>query len=113
MPGFCLQVGFTTAVEYQGAREPHSWPTAPRQGEVMDITYNFKAPTTPGTYQTFFKLQDNKGANFAQFWVQFKVSSPSFAVTQVTLAAEHSTISGTCPQTFNYQADIKANGAVR
>ncbi len=83
--------------------------TAP--GEVMDITYNFKAPSTPGTYQIFFKLQDNEGVNFAQFWVQFKVSSPSFAVTQVTLAAEHATITGTCPQTFNYQAEIKANGA--
>jgi hypothetical protein len=83
--------------------------TAP--GEVMDITYNFKAPNTPGSYQTLFKLQDDNGVNFAQFWVQFKVGSPTFAVTNVVLSAEHSTITGACPQTFDYQADIKANGA--
>lgn len=83
--------------------------TAPE--EVMDITYNFKAPSTPGSYQTLFKLQDDNGVNFAQFWVQFKVSAPTFAVTNVFLSAEHSTISGACPRTFDYQADIKANGA--
>ena len=80
-------------------------------GEMIDITYTFQAPSTPGSYQTLFKLQDDNGVNFAQFWMQFKVDSPTFAVSNVVLSAEHSIISGTCPQTFDYQADIKANDA--
>ena len=80
-------------------------------GEVLDITYNFTVPTKTGSYYTLFKLQDDEGVNFAQFWVQFKVGSPDFAVTNVTLSADHTIISGACPQTFNYQAVIKANDA--
>ncbi|HAF62561.1 MAG TPA: hypothetical protein DCK95_09585 [Anaerolineaceae bacterium] len=83
--------------------------TAP--GEVLDIVYDFKAPAEGGTYYTLFKLQDDKGVNFAQFWVQFKVKSEDFAVTNVTLSTEHAIITGSCPQTFDYQAVIKTNNA--
>ena len=37
--------------------------------------------------------------------------TPDFAVTGVTLSADEETVSGTCPHTFNYQADITTNGA--
>ena len=105
-----VSFGVLAALPWLGVWLAKRWnSTAP--GEMMDITYNFKAPNTPGSYQTLFKLQDDNGVNFAQFWVQFKVGSPTFAVTNVVLSAEHSTITGTCPQTFDYQADIKANGA--
>jgi hypothetical protein len=82
-------------------------------GEMTDIVYTFKAPSTPGTYKTVFKLQGQDGVNFAQFWVQFDViaSSAPFKVTGVTLSADHADITASCPHTFNYKAVIKANGA--
>jgi hypothetical protein len=80
-------------------------------GEMTDIVYTFKAPSTPGTYKTIFKLQDDKGVNFAQFWVQIKVATEPFAVTGVTLSTEHADITSSCPHIFDYKAVIKANGA--
>jgi hypothetical protein len=87
-------------------------------GEKVDIVYTFKAPSTPGTYKTLFKLQDDDGVSFAQFWVQFKVKSTSptstpstFAVTSVNFSSSDAIKSGTCPQTFDYQAFITTNKA--
>lgn len=82
-----------------------------KPGEVMDVSYTFTAPDEPGTYETVFKIQDDDGHNFGQFWVNFKVKAPNFAVTGVNLQAEHSVISGACPQTFDYEATIKTSGA--
>lgn len=88
-------------------------------GEKVDIVYTFKAPNTPGTYQTFFKLQDDEGVSFAQFWVKFKVKSTSsptstpttFAVTSVNFSSSDAVKTDTCPQTFDYQAFITTNKA--
>lgn len=87
-------------------------------GEKVDIVYTFKAPSTAGTYKTLFKLQDDEGVSFAQFWVQFKVKSTSptstpstFAVTNVNFSSSDAVKTDTCPQTFDYQAFITANKA--
>ncbi len=88
-------------------------------GETIDIVYTFKAPSTAGTYKTVFYLKDDEGNTFAQFWVQFKVKStsatsvptPGFAVTSVTFYSSDAVKTGTCPQTFDYNAVITANKA--
>lgn len=80
-------------------------------GETVDLTVDLTAPSSNGTYKGVWNLQGDDSVSFAQFWVQIKVASEPFAVTGVTLSAEHTNIEGTCPQTFNYQAVVTANGA--
>ena len=80
-------------------------------GETIDVSVNLTAPSSAGTYTGTWNLKDADGNNFANFWVQIVVEDTTFAVTGVTLSAEHTNIEGTCPQTFNYQAVVTANGA--
>lgn len=80
-------------------------------GETLALSVTLTAPSSAGTYNGVWNLQDDTGTNFANFWVQIKVSSAAFAVTGVTLAAEHTNIEGVCPQTFNYSAQITSSAA--
>ncbi len=81
---------------------------------TVDLTLNLKAPTTPGAYTGYWKLQGEDGQNFTQMYVQINVSNPTaFAVTSVNTAVDHSLIEADCstPQTFNIQATITTNAA--
>ncbi len=80
-------------------------------GETLTLSLSLTAPTTAGTYKGIWNLQDDTGKNFANFWVQIKVQSAPFAVTSVSLSAEDADITGSCPQTFNYEAVVTTNGA--
>lgn len=80
-------------------------------GETVDLTVSLTAPSSNGTYKGVWNLQGDDSVSFASFWVQIKVSSAPFAVTGVSWSAEHTNIEGSCPQTFNYQAVVTANGA--
>jgi len=78
-------------------------------GQSVTLSVNLTAPSSSGTYKGVWNLQADDGDNFANFWVQIKVSSVAFAVTSVNLSAEHTNIEGSCPQTFNYQAVVTAS----
>jgi len=81
---------------------------------TVDLTLNLKAPTTPGAYTGYWKLQGEDGQNFTQMYVQINVSNPTaFAVTSVNMAVDHSLIEEDCstPQTFNIQATVTTNAA--
>ncbi len=80
-------------------------------GETLALSVSLTAPSSSGTYKGVWNLQDDSGTNFANFWVQIKVGSAAFAVTGITLAAEHTNIEGVCPQTFNYSAQITTSAA--
>ncbi|HEY6072597.1 MAG TPA: NBR1-Ig-like domain-containing protein [Anaerolineales bacterium] len=74
-------------------------------GQTVDISINFVAPTTNGTYTATYKLRDAAGVLFSQFYVQIKVETGKFAVTSVTF-----TTSGSCGS-FTATANITVNGA--
>ncbi|RJQ44344.1 MAG: hypothetical protein C4545_01830 [Anaerolineaceae bacterium] len=46
-------------------------------GEMVDIVLDLTVPNSTGTYKGIWKLQDDTGANFAQFWVQIEAISIS------------------------------------
>lgn len=50
-------------------------------GDILEISIDLQAPTTPGTYQTYYKLRDNMGYEFGYgsyaaepFWVKIVVT---------------------------------------
>jgi len=43
-------------------------------GENATLTANLTAPTSPGTYHGEWRVQSDKGLNFARFWVQIVVN---------------------------------------
>lgn len=57
-------------------------------GAMVDVSSNFKAPSTPGTYRANFRLRSPEnvvfglGANgMGQFWVQIRVPAPTVTPT--------------------------------
>ena len=42
-------------------------------GESVTITANLTAPSNPGTYRGEWRIQSDRGVNFARFWVQIIV----------------------------------------
>jgi hypothetical protein len=53
-------------------------------GQVIDVSVTLKAPTTPGTYQGYWKLRNGAGVIFgiggdaqSPFWVKIKVVNPA------------------------------------
>jgi hypothetical protein len=80
-------------------------------GETLALSFSLTAPTSAGTYKGVWNLQDDTGKNFANFWVQIKVKGEDFAVTSASLSADHTSITGICPQTFTYHATITTNAA--
>lgn len=55
-------------------------------GQVIDVSVTLKAPTTPGTYQGYWKLRNGAGVIFgiggdaqSPFWVKIKVVTPPTA----------------------------------
>ena len=82
-------------------------------GEKIDILVSLKAPSKPGTYTGYWKMQADDGYKFAQVYVQIKVPSTTFAVTSVPLTSSPASYSGDClsPITFTIKADITASAA--
>jgi hypothetical protein len=75
-------------------------------GQTVDISVNLNAPSTPGTYTSYWKLRNAAGVTFATFYVDIKVGgSGAFAVTGVNLS-----VSGGCGN-FQIKADITTNTA--
>lgn len=87
-------------------------------GQVVDISVNLTAPTQPGTYQAFFKLQNTSGQAFGlrsnrngPFWVKIKVGGESFTVNSVLVVPDKTDATGACPLTINLTAAISASAA--
>lgn len=75
-------------------------------GETVDISVDFKAPSSPNTYRGNWKLRNSSGVIFGlgdddkAFWVKIKVASPTtepFAVTSASFDIIPPTYIGVCP----------------
>ena len=74
----------------------------------VDISVNLTAPTTAGTYKGNWALQADDGQNFANFWVQIKVETATFAVTSVNTNLANVS-PGACPYSYGVQINITAS----
>lgn len=92
-------------------------PSAIAPGQTLVISVNLKTPATAGTYQGYWKLQDNNGNPFGlgplnkTFWVRVIVDTTSFVLKSATVTTPHYHVESTCPYTFNFQADIVSSAA--
>lgn len=92
-------------------------PSSIAPGQTLVISVNLKTPTTTGTYQGFWKLQDNNGNAFGlgplnnSFWVKVIVDTVAFTLKSATVTTPHLHVESTCPYTFNFQADIVSTAA--
>jgi hypothetical protein len=89
-------------------------------GQSVDLSVNLKAPTTAGSYQGNWKLQNASGQNFGvgskadqPFWVKITVGGTSvpsyFAVTGVTTTQK---VTGdACPKKVTFTANISTSKA--
>jgi hypothetical protein len=75
-------------------------------GETVDISVDFKAPSSPDTYKGNWKLRNSSGVVFGlgdddkSFWVQIKVAAPTtqpFAVTSASFDIIPPAYTGVCP----------------
>jgi methionine-rich copper-binding protein CopC len=82
-----------------------------KPGESVDILVDFKAPTKPGTYTGYWRLQSEDGNKFAQVYVKIIVPSEFFAVTSVKLTSTPASFDGACPTTLTIKADITTSAA--
>jgi hypothetical protein len=65
--------------------------------QMIDVSVNLTAPSTPGTYKGYWKLRDNNGVLFGlssgnSFWVEIKVSNPVITVTLNNVAGENGAV---------------------
>lgn len=92
-------------------------PTSVAPGQSIDIAVDLKAPTSPGTFQGNWKLQNASGQKFglgagnAAFYVKIIVESVSFAITAASIDFEHANIEADCssPVEFHLMATIKSS----
>jgi Ig-like domain from next to BRCA1 gene len=91
------------------ASDSISLPNDVAPNETVDITADFTAPATPGTYKGIWSFEDDTGRGFGlgssangQIWVQVKVilaptstSTPTAEATQTSLPASEETIQAT------------------
>ena len=79
-------------------------------GEIIDIIIDQTVPNSAGTYKGVWKLQDDSGAAFAQFWVQIKATNALVVVPPPVLEPILKTI------TSNYAngegGSVRSNGTV-
>jgi hypothetical protein len=87
-------------------------------GGTVDVSVQLKAPSSAGTYQGNFMLQNASGVNFglggsanSTFWV--KIKAVKFSVTKVTVSASPKSYTGACTPstTFTFTGKITTNGA--
>lgn len=93
-------------------------------GGQVTIPVAFRAPSTGGIFNSYWKMRADNGVLFAQVYLKINVptptatsrssatATPAFAVTDVELSAIQNDISVTCGQTdsFTTTAIITANG---
>ena len=66
-------------------------------GQMVDLSVDMVAPTTPGTYKGYWKLRDDKGVIFGigpaneAFWVEIRVVLPTATPTPVPTATPTAT----------------------
>jgi hypothetical protein len=87
-------------------------------GETVDISVDFKAPSSPDTYKGNWKLRNSSGVVFGlgdddkPFWVQIKVAAPTtqpFAVTNATFSINPPAYTGVCPFPITLVGKIKVS----
>lgn len=97
-----------------------SQPVAP--GAQIDVSVDMVAPTSPGSYQSNWKMKNASGQFFNDpVYVLIKVgttgtvaptstsspgitSTPTNPVTSLSMGVDHDSFSGQCPYTFNFAA---------
>jgi hypothetical protein len=88
-----------------------------KPGETAEISIDLVAPTTEGTFTSYFLLQTNYGVNFGYgdsgkepFYLTIVVATP-FTVSNVSVSASPSSYTGACPVTIRLHAKIEASAA--
>lgn len=84
-----------------------------KPGESVDILVDLKAPTKPGTFTGYWRLQSDDGDKFAQVFVKIRVPSEPFAVTRVKITSTPTSYNGACPTTLTIKADITVSAPGR
>ncbi len=88
-------------------------------GEMTDIIIDQTAPNAAGTYKGIWKLQDDDGVPFAQFWVQIKsVAAPvlppavaALSLTRVNNEGGSVRSDGSVMSTLYNVGDLTTNGS--
>jgi len=78
--------------------------------EQVTIEVPLKAPTAPGTYSGFWKLQADDHEKFFDVYVRIKVKEPLFAVNKVTTNLKNVN-ADSCPYTYAVEISITASTA--
>lgn len=92
-------------------------PAAIAPGQNYVISVDLKAPATAGTYQGYWKLQDNNGNPFGlapsnkTFWVKIIADTAPFTIKSAWVTTPHVHVEAACPYTFTFQADIVSTAA--
>jgi hypothetical protein len=104
-------MGAPTVVQLPGNVSP---------GGTIDVSVNLVAPSSSGTFQGNWLLRDPVGNLFGigangstSFWVRIVTgtSSALFAVTSIDESVSPTSLSGDCPATFTFFANILTNNA--
>ncbi|MCD6356809.1 MAG: hypothetical protein J7L66_05930 [Anaerolineaceae bacterium] len=84
-------------------------------GESVTLSVDLTAPSGDGTYKGTWKIQSSDGEQFGNYWATIIVGAANgepaeaFAVTSVSFGGDQMKV-GFCPQSFNIEAYITANG---
>ena len=81
-------------------------------GESVTLSVDLIAPSEDGEYTGVWRLKDDQGNAFGNYWVNIIVGTPPgpFAVTGVSFYMPHTTIDMGCPGDVNVKAEITTNG---
>lgn len=105
-----------------GAPASFNLPASVAPNSTIDISVNMKAPDSPKSYESNWKLQNSSGVTFGlgangekSFWVKIAVGSTAspFAVTTVKYSVDNANVSAACPFSFKVTADITTSAAGR
>ncbi|MGV8026646.1 MAG: NBR1-Ig-like domain-containing protein [Anaerolineaceae bacterium] len=73
--------------DQMGGPNSQSLNTTVAPGEIIDIIIDQTVPNSTGTYKGIWKLQDDSGSNFAQFWIQIKgIAAPALSPAVAALS---------------------------
>ncbi|MDO9546754.1 MAG: NBR1-Ig-like domain-containing protein [Pelolinea sp.] len=86
-------------------------PAAVAPNAQVAISVNLTAPTDPGTYTGYWKLQADDNEQFGQVYVRIKTESVLFQVTSVTYYMPHTTINMACPGPLAIKGEITTSTA--
>ncbi len=87
-----------------GAPPAVNLPHAVDPGETVDVTVEFQAPTTEGTYKSFWKIRSDEGYAFGigdtadkPFWVKIRVELPTYSLFDMAPEAQWVSHAGEIP----------------